>query len=283
MHEPHVSAELTRQVLSRVRSLSRRHVRDASGRFWVEGVRQFVQAFDAGFDFETVVHSPVLLKSSLAEMMIRRLAARGVRRVAVSPEQFRTVCTAERASGIGAIAYQRWSPLGVAADGRGPCLLVIDDLRSAGNLGTILRTAEATGVGCVALLSPRCDPYDPVVVRASMGGLFHLHLIRTEHARLRRWADAHDVRLVGLSPEAGRLWTDLPADGRRVALLVGEERQGLSDPARAICHDTVRLPMVGRADSLNVGVATGVMLYELVRRTAISHGGASGAAAMQVQ
>jgi TrmH family RNA methyltransferase len=199
-------------------------------------------------------------------MMVRRLAARGVRRVAVTPEQFRSVCTAERASGIGAIVHQRWTPLGAAAGRRGPCLLVIDDLRSPGNVGTILRTAEATGVGGVVFLSPRADPYDPAAVRASMGGIFHLSMIRSEHARVRRWADAHGVRLVGLSPDAARLWTDLPSDPRHTALLIGEERQGISAAGRTICHEQVRLPMTGRADSLNVGVATGVMLYELVRQ-----------------
>lgn len=266
MHEHHTPAESVRQALARVRSLSQRHVRHASGRFWIEGIRQFVQAADAGFEFEAVVYSRVLLKSSLAGMMVRRLAARGVRRVAVSPEEFRSVSTTDRASGVGAIARQRWSPLGAAAAQHGLCVLVVEDVRSAGNLGTILRTAEATGVGGVVFLSPRCDPYDPAAVRASMGGVFHLRLIRSEHARLRRWADAHGLRVVGLSPDAGRAWTQLPQDAARVALLVGEERRGLTGAGRAICHETVSLPMSGRADSLNVGVATGVMLYELVRR-----------------
>jgi TrmH family RNA methyltransferase len=268
MHEPHNSAASVRQALALARSLAHRHTRDASGRFWIEGVRPFVQAFDAQYPFDSIVYSRVLLKSSLAEMMVRRLAARGVRRVAVTPEQFRSICTAERASGIGAVVQQRWAPLGAAAGRRGPCLLVVDDLRSAGNLGTILRTAEATGVGGVVFLSTRADPYDPATVRASMGGIFHLSLIRSEHARLRRWADAHGVRVVGLSPDAPLLWTDLPPDDRHTALMIGEERQGLSDAGRRICHELVRLPMSGRADSLNVGVATGAMLYELVRRGA---------------
>jgi TrmH family RNA methyltransferase len=266
MHETTTFADSVQQVLSRVRSLVHRRVRDATRRFWVEGVRPFVQAFDAHVTFDTIVYSRVLLKSDLAEMLVRRLGACGVRRVAVTPEQFRSVCTTERASGIGAIAHQRWTPLGDAAERQGLCLLVIEDIRSSGNLGTILRTAEATGVGGVVFLTPRIDPYDPTTIRSSMGGGVHLQLIRSDHQRLRRWADANRVRLVGLSPDAPRLWTDLPADVQRIALLVGEERHGLSDAGRHICHDLVRLPMTGHADSLNVGVATGVMLYELVRR-----------------
>ena len=126
-------------------------------------------------------------------------------------------------------------------------------------------TAEATGVGGAIFVGPRCDPFNPTVVRASMGGLFHLPLVRATHEPLGRWARTNKVRLVGLSPEADRLWTELPSFAA-VALAIGEERQGLSARLRALCDTTVRLPMTGRADSLNVGVAAGVMMYELVRR-----------------
>jgi TrmH family RNA methyltransferase len=275
MHEQPNSAESIESVLSRVRALAQRRMRDATKQFWVEGVRQFVQACDANFSFDTVLFSRVLLKSSLAEMLARRLACRGVRRVNVSPEQFRAVSTAGRASGVGAVAWQRWTPLSRTAPGNGLCHLVVEFIRSPGNLGTILRTAEATGVAGVVFLDPRCDPYDPAAVRSSMGGIFHLRLSRATHDGLRRWADSRGVKLIGLSPGAKRLWTEASAGAGGTALVIGEEREGLSDRARRTCHETVRLPMTGRADSLNVGIATGVMLYELVRRANSAAGPAS--------
>src|SRR5205807_6324157 len=142
--------------------------------------RQFVHAVDAGFEFHTILHCPILLKSSTAEKMIRRLIAGGggVRRVALTPEQFRTISLAERASGVAAFVRQRWTALRRASPYRGLCWLAIETLRSPGNLGTILRTAEATGVAGVIFLAPSCDPFDPAVIRASMGGLFGLHLVR---------------------------------------------------------------------------------------------------------
>jgi TrmH family RNA methyltransferase len=267
MHEPTQPAAPIPQVLARVRALAHRKVRESTGQFWVEGVRQFVQAFDAQYPFDTIVFSRVLLKSDLAEMLVRRLGARGVRRAAVTPEQFRSVSTTERASGIGAVVRQRWTPLAEVPVDRP--LLVTESLRSAGNLGTILRTAEATGVGAVVFLSGRCDPFDPAVVRASMGGIFHLRLVRTGHAHFAAWAAGRGVNVVGLSPEAPRMWTELDHAGEPVAVLVGEERGGLSPAGRALCGQAVRLPMCGRADSLNVGVAAGVMLYELVRRRSL--------------
>src|SRR4051794_3485396 len=111
MHEPTQSAEAISKSLARVRRLADFHVRRREQSFWIEGVRNFVQAYDAALSFDIVLHSPVLLKSPLAQMLVRRLGAAGVRRVRVTPEQFRSVSTTERASGIGAIVRQQWTRL----------------------------------------------------------------------------------------------------------------------------------------------------------------------------
>jgi TrmH family RNA methyltransferase len=189
----------------------------------------------------------------------------GVEVFRVSPEQFRSVSTAARAAGIGALVRRRWTPLEQIDPRRGLCLLAIEAIRSPGNLGTILRTAEACGVGAVLFVDSPCDPYDPVVARAGMGGTFHLPLVRTTREELSRWSRRREVRFIGLAPQASQLWTALPDDGA-ICLVVGEERGGLSPAMRSLCDFNVRLPMTGKADSLNVGVAVGVAMYELVRR-----------------
>jgi TrmH family RNA methyltransferase len=322
-------------------------------------VKNFVQACDAKFEFETVVISHVLLKSSMAEMLARRLKAAGVERIKVTPEEFRELRavsggdtgdvgtrfqaphpgplpkgarefrkTGGRASGIGAIVRQRWvtleqlmpregatrvhashpSPRPSPAREEGEngatplrgeqarrpervggirnvgaaqaddlssaavdkstawkCWLVVEQIRSAGNLGCILRTAQACGVAGVIFVGPYCDPFDPDVVRASMGGMFHLPLVRTTQTELGRWVKSRGVQCVGLSPDARALWSEFAVSGP-MALVVGEEREGLSPGLRALCDTFVRLPMADGVDSINVSVATGVMLYELVRR-----------------
>lgn len=264
MNHPDTTTQLIADTFSRVRQLLRPDFRQQTGCLWIEGIRHFIQAYDARYEFETIVYSERLQKSSLAEMLVRRLVRNGVPRVRVSPEQYRRICQTSRASGIGAIVRQRWTPLSNISADSGLCWLVIEQLRSPGNFGTILRTAEATGVGGIICVGPLCDPFHPSVVRATMGGLFHLTLVRTTHAELSEWLQKYQVQMVGLSPDAQLAWTQVPATSP-IALAIGEERQGLSDSLRALCHTFVRLPMTGRADSLNVGVATGVMLYELVR------------------
>lgn len=264
-HTPETSGSIS-DTLLRVRSLLKRPIRQETECLWIEGIREFIQAYDARFLFDTVVYSQILQKSSLAEMLVRRLVRSGVRRVRVTPEQFREISKTRRASGIGAIVRERWFPLDSLEPDRGLCWLIVEQLRSPGNFGTILRTAEATGVSGIICVGPLCDPFHPAVVRASMGGIFHLPLIRTTYEDLANWIQQHRVNLIGLSPEAKVNWTELPVAGP-VGLVIGEERLGLSEEMRTLCNTMVRLPMTGRADSLNVGVATGVMLYELVRRS----------------
>lgn len=268
-------------TLARIRALNQRAVRDRQQCFWVEGIRNFVHACQAGLSIDTILHSRVLLKSALVRSLVQQQVDAGVLRVRVSPEQFRRISTAEHASGIGAIVRQHWTPLASANPHAGLGWLVVERIRSPGNLGTILRTAEACGAGGAIFVSSDCDtlggdafggdpfgcdPFDPAVLRGSMGGLLHLKLVRATHEEVARWAERHGVELVGLSPAAERLWTELP-HGRPIALVIGEERSGLSHHQQSLCHTTVRLPMSGTADSLNVAIATGVVLYELVRRS----------------
>ena len=255
MHSSHNSsaaASLT-SVLAAVRSLQHhRPARESSKTFWIEGVRQFMQAADAGFTFDTILHSRLLLKSSLVRHAIERLATHGASHVRVSPEQFRAISVTEHASGIGAIVRQKWTPLHQADASRGLCWLVLESVRSAGNLGTVLRTAEATGVAGVIFLDHTCDPYNLPVVRASMGGIFHLQLIRTTHGHLRRWANHQRVKLLALTPHGDELWATAdagaappPPVASPLAVLIGEERQGLSARALAMSDEKIRLPMTG--------------------------------------
>jgi RNA methyltransferase, TrmH family len=271
MHEPtRPQASIHQHLFPRIRRLARREVRQSEGCFWIEGVRNFVQAYDAGWRFETVVFCEVLNRLSMIEMIVRRLNKSGPRPVKVSPEQFRSISTTERASGIGAIVRQPWLKLDEAACSEiGLGWLVVERIRAPGNLGTILRTAEACGIGAVIFLGDQADPFDPIVVRAAMGGICRLRLVRTSHARFDAVRRKLSMQVVGLSPAAPQLWTDLPAElpgSRPTAIVLGDERKGMSAALRELCDINVRLPMTGGADSLNVSVAAGIMMYELVRR-----------------
>ena len=246
--------------------------RDARRMFFVEGVRNVVQAIENGFHIETLVCSEKLLIVPIARKLVRDRSRSGTPTLHVSPEAFREISTTRHASGVGAIASQRWSPLHSASPRAGLCWVVLEGVRSEGNLGSLIRSSEAIGGAGFILVGPRVDPFDPAVVRASMGALFRQMFVRTNGLSLRNWLRRHRCRALGASPDGSAELHrfDYP---RPTILVLGEERQGLSPFLRNLCSDFVRIPMVGAADSLNLAVAGSLLLYEVFRvRSALRRG-----------
>ena len=144
-------------------------------------------------------------------------------------------------------------------------ILVGDRLQDPGNLGTIIRTADAVHAEALILIEPSVDQFDPKAVRSSMGSLFSVPLVRTaDVSALFDWLRCNGFRPVGASAHQGRLWGQGLWQGG-VALILGNEARGLSEDVTARVHDWAHLPIVGKADSLNVAVAAGVLMYEWLR------------------
>jgi TrmH family RNA methyltransferase len=148
---------------------------------------------------------------------------------------------------------------------------VLEAVRSERNLGSLIRTSEAIGGDGFILVGPRIDPFDPAVVRASMGALFRQTLIRTNECSLRNWVRRHRCRVIGASPDGSAELHrfDYP---RPTILVLGEERRGLTPLQRDLCSDLVRIPMVGAVDSLNLAVAGSLLLYEVYRARSVRRG-----------
>jgi TrmH family RNA methyltransferase len=182
--------------------------------------------------------------------------------VEVTADVFHTLAAKEHAQGIGVVARQRWHDLERARPEAGQCWVALDTVHYPGNLGTILRTCDAVACAGVILLGTTTDPYDPAAVRASMGAIFSQRLARASFAEFATWRDRHGLAVVGTSPAA-------PLDYQAIAyqpplvLLMGSEPRGLSREQQALCDTMVNIPMVGRSDSLNLAVATGIVLYEI--------------------
>ena len=243
----------------------RRH-RDASGQFFVEGVRNVVCAVDGGYAVETLVTSEKLLTSGPARRIARQLASAGTPLARASPEEFRSVSRADRASGIGAVLRQRLEPLHRIAPRRGLCWVIVSSIRSGGNFGSLVRTSAAVGGAGFLLLGGALDPFEPGVVRAAMGSMFRQTFVRTGAEQLRHWARRHSLHVVGASPD-GPVGCHEARYRAPPLLVLGDERSGLDPDQRALCHDLVRIPMVEGVDSLNVAVAGSILMYEVLRRS----------------
>jgi TrmH family RNA methyltransferase len=140
--------------------------------------------------------------------------------------------------------------------------VALSGVGNPGNIGAVMRTCDAVGCAGLILLGDTADPYHPDAVRASRGTAFALCLVRASLPELVAWKRTHRVNVLGTSPTAATDYRGVRYP-RPLLLLMGSERGGLSPAARALCDQLVRVPMVGRADSLNLAVATGVVLYEL--------------------
>jgi TrmH family RNA methyltransferase len=251
-------------TIKRIRALRHRRERERTGTFYVEGIRLVGDAAEAGADVETCIIAPELLSSEFGGATAGRLTEHGAARLDVSAGVFRSLSEKEGPQGIAAVVRQRWAALDAIRPGEELCWIALDAVQDPGNLGTILRTSDAVGAAGVILLGGT-DPFDPGTVRASMGAIFWQRLVRASPGALRVWKDRHGVLAAGTSDAASQDYREI--DYRHPLLLVmGSEREGLSADAQGLCDVTARIPMVGHSDSLNLAVATGVMLYEIFDR-----------------
>ena len=235
----------------------------------IEGVAPFLHACWSGVSLQLILHSPILLQGASAQREVRRQRRAGVRTAKVDPDTFRSLSRSSRASGVLAVARQRWTALAQMEADRGLGRVVVDRIRNQGNLGTILRTATSAGIAGVVFLGGATDPLDPATVRASMGSIFDLELTRTNPTAFSAWARANDVRVIGTSPRAPTSYRDLEPHARR-ALVLGDERSGMSPEVENLCDECVSIPNHGNVDSLNVAVATGIVLFEMMARSSES-------------
>jgi len=254
-------------------ALKDRRTRERSGLTLIEGVREVERALAAGLPLRTLLLCPDLLSAGpdaaeTAASLERRAEASGADIVALSEAAFARLTLRQGPDGVAAVAVWRERALASLAPGHEPLLLVLDGIEKPGNVGALLRTADAAGVGAVVLTGRGTDLSNPNVIRASMGSVFALPVAVAGGEETRAWLRSLRVRIVAATPGADAShWS---ADFRGgVAVVVGAEDRGLPAAWLEAADQRVRIPMRGRcADSLNVAVAGAVLLYEAVRQRA---------------
>ncbi len=267
-------------VVKRIRLLADRRHRRREGAFVVEGIQPVWQAVEAGADVETLVVAPGLLGRSAAARRVTAMVAgqeqRGVRVVRLSDEMFTRVSGREGPSGLAAIVRGRLAGLAGLPAGPDAVVVALHGIGNPGNLGTIIRTANAAGAAAVVLVGQTTDPFDPAAVKASMGALFTLPVAHAAGpADFFGWAAAGGVTVVTTSARAEQSFWDVSFP-RPLALLLGAEGAGLPGGVLARGDRQVHIPMSGTAESLNLAVAAALLLYE-VRRQARGPSTAPGA------
>jgi RNA methyltransferase, TrmH family len=255
-------------LVKRVRLLADRKHRRREGAFVVQGIQPVWQAVEAGAEMETLVVAPGLLRHDGAVAMVEAQESAGVRVARLSDELFARIADRDGPSGLAAIVRARPASLADLAPAAGAVFAVLDEVGNPGNLGTIVRTASASGAAGVILIGASADPYDPAAVKASMGALFTVPVATVATApEFLDWARGHGISVVASSGRARLSCWD--ADLRPpLALLLGSEGAGLPDDLLAAADLRVAIPMTGTAESLNLAVAAGILLFEIRRQSA---------------
>ncbi len=249
-------------VVKRMRLLGERKHRRREGAFVVEGIQPVWQAVEAGAELEVIVVAPALLGDSPAAEMVARQEAAGIRVARVTSDLFARVSARDGPSGLAAIVRARLPGLATLRVTPDSVFAALHEIGNPGNLGTIIRTANAAGAAGVVLVGPATDPFDPVAVKASMGALFAVPVAHAANAaEFFAWAAGSGVTVVTTSAKAEVSFWEARYP-RPLALLLGAEGTGLPADVLAAGDLQVRIPMTGTAESLNLAVAASLLLYE---------------------
>ncbi len=250
--------------IKQVRALRQRKARDQTGLFLVEGRFHIGEALAAGAAVEYLCYAPDLLDGDFARQLIERAAAAGIPCYATTTDILTSLAEKDNPQGVLAVVRQ---PRVTLADLHPPAFswgVAVVAPQDPGNVGAMLRTIDAVGADGLILLNHSVDPYHPTAVRASLGSLFWRPIVTASFEDWAPWVKRHAYHVYGTSAHADVDYRDVTAYERPLIVLMGSEREGLSPEQLAVCEQVVRLPMHGHVTSLNLAVATGVMLYAVL-------------------
>ena len=260
-----IISSITNPRIKYIRNLAHRQEREKSHLFFVEGIRLVAEAIQLHANIDTIVYAPILLKSQFGRDLVRQQEQQGISCLEVSADVFKSLSVKDGPQGLGALVQQHWEQLDSIQGNEGLCWIALDAAQDPGNIGTILRTSDAVGGAGLLLLGQCADPYDPSALRASMGAIFSQRLVKASFAEFAQWKHERGLTVIGTS-DKGSVNYRTATYTRPLVLLMGSEREGLSVEQQALCDTMVQIPMVGRSDSLNLAIATGVVLYEILHQ-----------------
>ncbi|MBI1327836.1 MAG: RNA methyltransferase [Alphaproteobacteria bacterium] len=247
--------------IKRIKALAMRKYREEERVFVAEGVRHALEAAEAGWEFDTIVIQSEWLEKPPVQKLLSLLEKQKINRLEVTADIMESLANRDNAQTVLSVIKQRWHTLDDVKSGS---WAVLEEIRDPGNLGTIIRTCDATTFDGVILIEKTCDPYSLESIRASMGSFPHVKLVRCTRNEFIEWSKTSGFTLVGTHLKSAKDYREIEYK-KPLAIVMGNEQAGMTDTLVDACTAIAKIPMLGKADSLNVSVATAIMLYEAVR------------------
>ncbi|MDA4846332.1 TrmH family RNA methyltransferase [Hoeflea poritis] len=256
---------LSNPVIKEIRALGLKKNRDRSSSFMTEGLKLVIDALDQGWQIRTLVYAKDAKSNANVENVAARTVAAGGLVLEVPQKVLGAITRRDNPQMVCGVFEQRYTALKDMHPKPGETYIALDRVRDPGNLGTIIRTADAAGASGLVLVGDSTDPFSLETIRATMGSIFSVPVARSDIDGFLKWRDARDALLVGTHLDGAIDYRTIDYAAAPTILLMGNEQAGLPAGLVERCDRLARIPQSGRADSLNLAVATAVMLFEARR------------------
>ncbi|MBX4929655.1 TrmH family RNA methyltransferase [Rhizobium binae] len=256
---------LANPIIKDIKALTNKKSREESGTFLAEGLKLVIDAIELGWTIRTLVYAKAAKGKPLVEQMAAKTVASGGLVLEVSEKVIGSITRRDNPQMVVGIFDQRWKPLKDIRPREGETWVALDRVRDPGNLGTIIRTADAAGASGVILVGEATDPFSLETVRATMGSVFAVPVARATPEEFLAWRRSAGVSVVATHLAGAVDYRTIDYRKKPIVLLMGNEQSGLPEQLAKEADALARIPQQGRADSLNLAVATAVMLFEARR------------------
>ncbi|MBH0238747.1 TrmH family RNA methyltransferase [Methylobrevis albus] len=260
----HQVTSLTNPLVKNLRALQMKKHRDETGLFLGEGLKLVTDALEEQWPIDTICYAARGRQEARVMQTAAAVKARGGMVLEVNEAVLGKITRRDNPQMVVGAFRQKLTPLSAVRLAAGDVWVALEGVKDPGNLGTVIRTVDSVGAKGVIIIGETCDPFSLEAVRATMGSLFHVPLVRTGIDEFLGWKAKAGVRMVGTHLSGTTDWRRI-ASPEATVLLMGNEQSGLSDRFAGACDVLAKIAMAGHADSLNLAIATGVMLYELRR------------------
>lgn len=263
---------LSNPIIKDIRLLEKKRHRDETGLFLAEGMKLVIDAMETGWTIRTLIYAKAARGQDNVEALAARCLAQGADVLIVSEKVLGTIARRDNPQMVMGVFEQRWQKPQPARVSGNDVWVALDRVRDPGNLGTIIRTADAAGAKGVILVGQTTDPFATETVRATMGSVFAVPLSRMSEAEFIGFAKSWPGMVAGTHLKGAVDYRTPDYTKEPVLLVMGNEQAGMTDELADACTTLIKIPQAGRADSLNLAIATGVCLFE-VRRHALAFAG----------
>ncbi len=257
-------------IIKHIKGLKQKKNREKHHQFIIEGLRILQEALDHGGVIEYILYSDSLMKLKGGTALLDRVVKEKYQLVYLSDKLLEKLADTEQPQGVMAVVNRKNHCLQTLLKREDLFLVVLDRIQDPGNLGTIIRTAEGAGVHGILLTKGCVDPYNSKTLRSTMGAVFHLPLIQWEGAEdIFEPLTTHGVRVIATDLTTEKYY-DRISYGGKIALVFGNEANGIEQDLLAQAHEIVKIPIPGKIESLNASVAAGILIYKALENRSCS-------------